>query len=50
MASYLIDVNLPYYFSPWHGKEYLQAANAELLLDWGARLLTAHELRDVFGD
>lgn len=23
MAAYLIDVNLPYYFSPWQGDEYL---------------------------
>ncbi len=23
MAMYLIDVNLPYYFSPWRGPEYL---------------------------
>lgn len=31
-------------------RERIQAANAELLLDWGALLLKAHELRDVFGD
>jgi hypothetical protein len=31
-------------------RERIQAANAELLLDWGARLLKARELLDVFGD
>jgi hypothetical protein len=31
-------------------RRWIQAANAETLLDWGDRLLTARSLADVFGD
>jgi predicted transposase YdaD len=31
-------------------EERVREADAERLLEWGARLITARELRDVFGD
>ena len=33
MAKYLIDVNLPYYFSLWRGPEYVHLKDVNVLED-----------------